>query len=170
MAGKVGELIAVLKEETEAYDKLYVFAQQRRDYVVNRELEGLEKLTSDEQQISSRLKNLEKRRLGLLSELLKGTGVSKEDESVTRVIETLDQESDECKTLIAARDTLVASATQMQFMNHQNEILLKQALEMVEFDLTLFKSLRQAPETANYNRNAYNTGDILPGGGFDAKQ
>ena len=58
----------------------------------------------------------------------------------------------------------------MQFMNQQNQILLQQALEMVEFDLTLFKSLRQAPETANYDKNAYNTGELLGSGGFDAKQ
>ena len=58
----------------------------------------------------------------------------------------------------------------MNNINQQNEVLLKQALEMVEFDLTLLKSMRQAPETANYNRRAYNTGDLLGGGGFDAKQ
>ena len=33
---------------------------------------------------------------------------------------------------------------------------------------TLFKSLRQAPETANYDKSAYNTGSLLGGGGFDA--
>ena len=58
----------------------------------------------------------------------------------------------------------------MQTLNHQNEALLKQAMEMVEFDLTLLKSMRQAPETANYDKNAYNTGDLLGGSGFDAKQ
>ena len=51
-----------------------------------------------------------------------------------------------------------------------NEALLKQALELAEFDITLFKSLRQAPETANYNRNAYSTGALLGSSGFDAKQ
>ena len=41
---------------------------------------------------------------------------------------------------------------------------------MTEFDITLLKSLRQAPETANYDKNAYNTGAILGSSGFDAKQ
>ena len=58
----------------------------------------------------------------------------------------------------------------MEAINEQNEILLNQALEMVEFDLTLLKSMRQAPETANYNKNACNTGDLLGSSGFDAKQ
>ena len=55
-------------------------------------------------------------------------------------------------------------------INELNSQLLAQAIELAEFDITLFKSMRQAPETANYDRNAYNTGDILGSSGFDAKQ
>ena len=52
----------------------------------------------------------------------------------------------------------------------KNEFLLAHAWEVVEFALPLRKSMRQAPETANYDRNANTTGDILGGSGFDAKQ
>lgn len=62
------------------------------------------------------------------------------------------------------------SASQVRFWNDQNQILLKQSLEMVNFDITLMKSMRQAPETANYNSKAFNTGDLLGTSGFDAKQ
>ena len=86
MAERVGELIAVLEEETTCYDRLYEFAQAKRDHVINRELEQLEQLTSDEQNISSRLKNLEKKRLRLLGECLSEAGVEK-DATVTNVIE-----------------------------------------------------------------------------------
>ena len=58
----------------------------------------------------------------------------------------------------------------MRILNRQNEELLQQALEMVEFDLTLLRSMRQAPETANYDKNAYNTGELLGGSAFDARQ
>ncbi len=51
--------------------------------------------------------------------------------------------------LAERRDRLLEVGTKMQTLNHQNEALLKQAMEMVEFDLTLLKSMRQAPETAN---------------------
>ena len=61
-------------------------------------------------------------------------------------------------------------ATRLRTANEQNSILLQQALEMVEFDLTLFKSLKQAPETANYDKNAYNTGELLGGSSFDTSQ
>ena len=58
-----------------------------------------------------------------------------------------------------------------QFRNicpNQDVALIKQAIELNEFDLTLFKSLRQAPETANYDKTACNTGSLLGSSGFDA--
>jgi len=72
--------------------------------------------------------------------------------------------------LTAARDSLIEAAAQMKEINDLNSQLLAQAIELTEFDITLFKSMKQAPETANYDRNAYNTGDILGSSGFDAKQ
>ena len=72
--------------------------------------------------------------------------------------------------LTTAKNNLIDVATKVQIKNQQNEILLRQAIELTEFDITLFKSMRQAPETANYNKNAYNTGTLLGGSGFDAKQ
>ena len=77
---------------------------------------------------------------------------------------------EEQKRLIARRDSLLEAGTQMRILNRQNEELLQQALEMVEFDLTLLRSMRQAPETANYDKNAYNTGELLGGSAFDARQ
>ena len=43
---------------------------------------------------------------------------------------------------------------------------------MVEFELGLLQAMKQAPETANYSRGAYNTGDTMGDSrkGFDAKQ
>jgi hypothetical protein len=51
--------------------------------------------------------------------------------------------------------------------NAQNVVLIQQAIELNEFDLTLFKSMRQAPETANYDKSACNTGTLLGSSGFD---
>ena len=74
------------------------------------------------------------------------------------------------ETAHGSKGAALQTGKEMAAINEQNEILLNQALEMVEFDLTLLKSMRQAPETANYNKNACNTGDLLGSSGFDAKQ
>ena len=97
-------------------------------------------------------------------------GKDGEDITISAMIEMLERQPSEQAKLIQAKDELVAQASQMQIANQQNEILLRHAMEMVEFDLTLLKSLKQAPETANYDKNAYNTGEILGGSGFDTKQ
>ena len=90
--------------------------------------------------------------------------------TITKMISYLEEQPVEQKQLMDVKERLLQTGKEMAAINEQNEILLNQALEMVEFDLTLLKSMRQAPETANYNKNACNTGDLLGSSGFDAKQ
>ena len=90
--------------------------------------------------------------------------------TITRLISYLEQQPAEQERLAQIRQKILDTGNEMQEWNKRNEALLNQAMEMVEFDLTLFRSMRQAPETANYNKNAYNTGDLLGNSGFDTKQ
>lgn len=170
MASLVDDLLDVMAKETEGYKKLYDLAQTKRQGIVNRDLETMEAATSGENDVTSDLKNLENRRVKILKDMSVVLGKDDETLTVTQVILLLSKQPKEQQALTDARDKLVKAASNMQFMNTQNQILLNQAMEMVEFDLTLFKSMRQAPETANYDKNAYSTGDILPSGGFDARQ
>ena len=57
-------------------------------------------------------------------------------------------------------------------MNSQNRELIQNAMEMVEFNLNMLQATKTAPETANYNRGAYNAGMQMgvDRSGFDAKQ
>ncbi|MCR5098947.1 MAG: flagellar protein FlgN [Lachnospiraceae bacterium] len=170
MASLVEELLNVLDEETSKYDALYDLSTKKRDCIVHRDLAELEKTAGVENDLVGDLKNLEKKRVRILRDMSVVLGRDNETLTVTEIIVKLEKQPKEQEALTQARDRLVKAATNMQFMNDQNAVLLSQAIEMVDFDLTLFKSMRQAPETANYGRNAISTGDILPSGGFDAKQ
>ena len=50
--------------------------------------------------------------------------------------------------------------------------MIQNALEMVQFNMQIMQSMNKAPETANYNRGACNTGDVIgtTHKAFDAKQ
>ena len=76
------------------------------------------------------------------------------------------------KRLSDVHDKLSATVKQIRQVNEGNAELIKNALEMVNFDLSVVQAMRQAPETANYSRGGINTGSMLGGsaGGFDAKQ
>jgi flagellar biosynthesis/type III secretory pathway chaperone len=146
------------------------YGEQKRQILIDADVPALEKLTSLEQTTSDELLSLSNRQVQTLKDIATVLGKTEGKMTVTRLIECLAGQPDIQAKLQEAKDRLLDAAGKMQAVNQQNEALLKQAIELVEFDITLFKSMRQAPETANYDKNAYNTGTLLGSSGFDAKQ
>ena len=170
MASLVEELITVLAEEESIYKKLTEYGEKKRQIIIDADIPELEKLTDLEQQASDELLTKSNKQIALLGDIATVLGKTDEKMTVTRLIGYLDKQPDIQSKLTETRDSLLDTADQMQKINDLNSQLLAQAIEMTEFDITLFKSMRQAPETANYDKSAYNTGTILGSSGFDAKQ
>ena len=174
MASLMEELLDVLGKEEKQYQELITLATEKTDAVVQGNIEHLTDVTTREQDAASVLRsvllNLSNKRNRVLTDMATVLGQSPEEMTITKMIGYLNKQPKEQEALTRQRDRLLEAGAKMQQLNRQNEALLKQALEMVEFDLTLLRSTRQAPETANYDKNAYNTGDILGSSGFDAKQ
>ncbi len=170
MASLMDNLVEVLNEENSQYEMLINLGNEKRTAIVEGNIANLESITDKEQEIASLLRNLDNKRDAILKDMADVLGKNFEEMTITKLIGYLDKQPKEQERLSEIRTKILTTGKEMQECNLRNERLLKQALEMVEFDLTLFKSMRQAPETANYNKEAYNTGDILPSSGFDAKQ
>ncbi len=170
MSSLVEELIGVLNEEEKLYRSLIDIGERKREIVIRADIDALEKLTVEEQAKSDELLAFSNKQTQLLTDIKNVLGKKEEDITVTRLITYLSSQPEVQEKLTEARDNLINSATKMQEINKLNETLLRQAIELTEFDITLFKSMRQAPETANYDKHAYNTGTLLGGSGFDAKQ
>ena len=170
MASLMEDLLDVLEKEEAQYQGLIELGQRRPEAVIKADITTLEQITEKEGDVASVLQNLAKRRTRVLNDMATVLGKEPGEITITKMIGYLEGQPKEQEKLKQIKERLLETGTKMRTMNEQNEVLLKQALEMVEFDLTLLKSMRQAPETANYNKNAYNTGDLLGGGGFDAKQ
>jgi len=170
VASLVEELINVLAEEESIYKKLTEYGEKKRQIIIDADIPELEKLTDLEQQASDELLTKSNKQIALLGDIATVLGKTDEKMTVTRLIGYLDKQPDIQSKLTETRDSLLDTADQMQKINDLNSQLLAQAIEMTEFDITLFKSMRQAPETANYDKSAYNTGTILGSSGFDAKQ
>ncbi len=170
MASLVDELVSVLCEEEKLYIALLDCAERKTQILVNADIPALEKLTAEEQEKSDELLVLGNKQIQLLNDIKTVLGRTEEKLTVTTLVGYLASQPQVQEKLSTARNNLIDAATRVQVQNQQNEILLKQAIELAEFDITLFKSMRQAPETANYNKNAYSTGALLGNSGFDAKQ
>lgn len=170
MASLMDNLVEVLEEENTQYEQLVELSKEKKEAIVKADVRKLEEITAQEQEISSQLRNLDVRRDSVLKDMSDVLGKDFKEMTITRLIGYLDQQPKEQARLSEIRAKILETGNQMQQWNKRNEALLNQAMEMVEFDLTLFKSMRQAPETANYNKDACSTGDLLGNSGFDTKQ
>jgi hypothetical protein len=168
VASLVEELVKVLETEEQIYQRLIKYAQKKTKILIRADVPALEQLTSQEQLTSDELNAQGNQQKQLLNDIAVVLGRASEPMTVTRLISLLDSQPEVQAKLTRARDRLLEAAAKEKSLNEQNTVLIQQAIELNEFDLTLFKSMRQAPETANYDKSACNTGTLLGSSGFDA--
>ena len=170
MASLMDELLLTMEGERSQYEKLINLDGEKKDPIIHKKLDVLEAITAQEQAIADSLLELERRRAEVLRNIAAVMGRDGEQITVSWMIDNLANQPVEQKQLITARGKLIEAADNAQTLNNQNQNLLKQAIEMVEFDIQLIKSAKQAPQTSNYGRDAITTGTVLSRSGFDAKQ
>lgn len=170
MASLMENLLTVLEQENTEYQRLEKLSQKKRQIIIDADIPGLEEITGREQEIASTIRNLENKRQEVINDMAIVLSKDPKDLTITNMIAFLNRQPAEQEKLRDIQARLRETLERMALINQQNELLLQQALEMVEFDLTLFKSMRQAPTTANYDKHAYNTGDLLGSSGFDFQQ
>ena len=166
------ELIVCLETEEKEFERLLTLSQQKTPVIVNNKISELEKITDEEQIIVSRITNLESKRESVTKDIAEVINKDVAELKLTTLIDLMSNQPGERKRLSDIHDKLSATVKQIRQVNDGNAELIKNALEMVNFDLSVVQAMRQAPETANYSRGAVNTGSMLGGsaGGFDAKQ
>lgn len=172
MASLIENLITVLKEENEAYEVLLGLSREKTPVIIQGELEALQKITDEEQNVIGRINRLEAKREEYIRDIANVINRDVAELKLINLIALLAKSPAEQKCLAEIHDKLQVTLQQMSMVNEQNRELLQNSMDMVRFDLNLLQAARKAPETANYNRGAYNTGaEIGKGGnGFDAKQ
>ena len=85
---------------------------------------------------------------------------------IADLIKMLAARPEEQQKLAAVFDKLHTNVRHVARVNEQNRELIQSALEMVQFNMNILHSIKAAPEPANYNKGAYNTGDVI---GMSAK-
>lgn len=172
MASLMENLIEVLEQESGEYEGLLNLSQKKTPIIVSGDLEQLQKITDDEQELVTKINNLEKKRAEVIADIANVLNRDVNTLKLANLIEMLSARPAEQAKLADAHDRLQMSVRGLKRTNEQNRELLANALEMVEFEMSLLQATKAAPETANYTRDAYNSGDTMgvSGSGFDAKQ
>ena len=172
MASLMENLISVLEEEGKVYEELLELSMKKTPIIINGNLEGLQKITDEEQIIVAKINRLDVKREDVTKDIANVLNKDVTKLKLADIIHMLSQRPVEQNQLASAHDKLKTVVGQMTRVNEQNRDLIKSSLEMVEFDLNLLHSMRSAPQTANYTKGAYNSGIYMGRGssGFDAKQ
>lgn len=172
MASLMENLIDVLNQESEEYEGLLSLSRKKTHIIVSADLDELQKITDDEQEVVSRINRLEKKRVEVTADIANVLNRDVENLKLSNLIDLMAPRPAEQEKLTQVHDRLKASVRELQRINEQNKELLGNALEMVEFEMNLLQAVKAAPETANYTRNAYNSGMQMgvTSSGFDAKQ
>ena len=170
MASMMDDLTQVLENETVEYKKLMELSEDLREALIASDVPSVERLTAEQEEVSNRIQSLESKRARVMNDIAVVLNKKPEELKVSMLEETLAGQPALQERLAAVRIELKQTMDELKRINHTNQTLIRQSMELLEFDLNLFRSMRQAPETANYNRSAVNTGDLLGSRGFDAKQ
>jgi len=166
------DLITVLNQEADMYTELLELAKKKTPIIVKGEVEELQSITDEEQEALAKVEALDKQRTGVMKDIANVTNRDVNNLKLKDLIQLMDKRPEEHDALASVRDRLNTAVSNLKLVNEQNGVLIRQSLDMINFNLALERSMRTGPETGNYTRYAANAGDILGGaqGGFDAKQ
>lgn len=172
MASLMENLIEVLQQECVEYNGLLELSGRKTPVIVAGDLDNLQKITDEEQEWVGRIAHLEKKRTEVTADIANVLNKDVKTMKLNDLVQMLSARPAEQKKLSDACDGLKDVVHQVQAVNERNRELIQHSLEMVEFDMNLLQSMRTAPQTANYNREAYSAGETMGviNHGFDAKQ
>jgi flagellar biosynthesis/type III secretory pathway chaperone len=165
------ELINTLGQESEEYDRLLDLSLKKTPVIVSADLEALGKITDEEQAVLSRLSRVEKKREECMKDIANVVNRDVNTLKLGDLITLLNSRPQEQKKLAVLHDKLSQTIKQMRRSNEQNKQLIESSLELIQFDMNVIQAMKAAPETANYTKNAYASGDVMgvSSGRFDSK-
>ena len=169
MASLIEELIMVLGDEEKVYAEIIPVAEEKTRVIVNNDLQSLNSITEEEQALIGRISKLERKR----QEVIRNIGIvmnKKESElNFITIIDLLKGQEKEQEELRKLHDRLKRTIDALKLINERNQMLIKQSIEMIDFDINLMQSLRTSPGVGQYNTSSEVEIQGMNKGMFDAK-
>ena len=172
MASLIEELTVALDKEVTLYEALLKLSQEKTPIIIEGNIEALQKITDEEQAVVYQIAAVDAKRESVTKDIANVLNKDVETLKLSVLIELLGGQPTEKAKLSLLHDKLKDVVNRVKKINSNNAELINHSLEMVQFDLNMIRSMKQAPETANYGSNAINAGSMLGSAvsGFDAKQ
>lgn len=171
MASLIEELINVLNDECDIYEKLYDIALEKTPIIVAGNVDELQKITDIEQNTVDNILILEKRREIAVYDIAMVLNCNVKTLKIAEIIDLMESQPEVQLQLKTVHKRLKKVVNDLLEANHRNKNLIDNSLEMAEFSINLLQNTQIVPDTANYNRGAANVDTFAPTKAlFDTKQ
>ena len=171
MASLMEELIGTLTAEEEIYRDLVPVEEEKTRAIIANDLKALQDITVREHELVDRTSALEGKRERVTLDIATVLGMDPKNITLEKIIGVLKNQPDDQKRLQIVHDRLRKTVMRLQAVNDQNKTLLKEAMDMIEFNMNVIRSTRMSSGSSNYSSDASEVAGMAPQHGmFDAKQ
>lgn len=164
MNGMVDRLLMALEKDCEIYAEILRIGEEKKDTIIKGDIEKLDQITKREHALIASLMKLEEIRDKIISEIMRQTGLQKVN-VIDDIITVVDDGSKQ--KIESVKRKLSNLMSDVKDVNESNGALLKQSLDMIEFNVNLMSSIGET-ET-NYGNQANINYQKSSHRGFDAK-
>ena len=171
MASLMEELIETLNAEEVLYGKLIPIEEEKTRAIITNDLEALQDITVREHELVDQTSALENKREQVAIDIATVLGRNPKTITLAEIADVLKNQPNDQKKLRDVHDRLKRTVARLQEVNEQNKELLKEAMDMVEYNMNVIRSTRMSSGSSNYSSDASEMAGMAPQHGmFDAKQ
>lgn len=171
MASLMEELITTLDAEEILYRQLIPIEEDKTRAVIANDLESLQDIAVREHDLVDQTSAMEQKRERIAVDIATVLGKDPKTITLEQIAEALKNQPEDRKKLQVIHDRLKKTVARLQELNEQNKLLLKEAMEMVEFNMNVIRSTRMSSGSSNYSSSAAQVDlPAMEAGTFDAKQ
>ncbi len=165
MASLMEQLTETLSEQSEIYERLAELSGEKRDVLVNNEIERLQQITSAENALVGRNQKLDRIRQTIFKDLASVLNRPVENLTLTDIAD-ITKDQAENKRLRDLAQRLKESVNKLKECNDQNKVLIEYSLDYIDFSMNVLRATMQNERTFYSVDGDQLNNDTL----FDAKQ
>ena len=155
MASLIDLLIDDLNNEDTGYNKLLDLSNDKTSAIVKGDVDELQKIFLQEQKLIEELETVEQKRQEDVKEICSILRLPYEQIRVEHIVQILEKKPKEHDALEEVYLRLKRTLNQLTTVNDNNKLLLKESMDMIQFELDLARNSVMDPRTSNYGRTAY---------------
>lgn len=144
------ELLEILNQEKELYRKLYTIAEDKKETLINNEIENLFNHIENDREYIEKINDLENRRQTVMKNIDENFNLKSKELSYLDFVEKLPEKWAE--KLNPVRDELINILEKFHVQNEENKRLIEEAVKFNKFSIDLII------DNLNNNNYTYNDG------------